>query len=107
MKKRRLVLEMTFLAVLLLIALFLNDLDACAWEFECYYGICFDYDQAFGVCENFCVSNGHIGCAEPWWIRSSCGSDCNELCLESFGIVCQDGYTARKYQYDFCAGCRL
>jgi hypothetical protein len=108
MKRKKQILGVAFIVMFVLSAFYLQKLYAgCLWPQlqQCEEGQCFNYDQAFGVCENFCVSNGHIGCAEPWWIRASCGGACNQLCLESFGVVCQDGYTARKYQYDNCAGC--
>ena len=107
MKKRKLIMEVTFLVMLILLTLFLKKLDACAFDGQCSSGECFDYDQAFSLCENFCVAKGHIGCAEPWWITAYCAGSFMELCSEAFWVICQDGYSVRKNQNDFCNGCRL
>jgi len=63
---------------------------------------CFNYDEAFALCDNYCTTNGHIGCAEVWYISNSCNFD---KCIILVGNMCHDGYTFRKTRSDYCESC--
>jgi hypothetical protein len=108
MKREKLILEFTFVALLIFLAIFLQKLDAaCRLPWQCTSGTCFNYDMAFQYCENWCQDHRSQQCADVWQIASSCSGSCNETCNELFGMMCMDGYTVRKNQSDFCAGCGL
>lgn len=96
MKKSIAVLACIIVVVLCCLPLLLSAIPT-----DCAF-MCFNYDAAFTVCDNYCTAYGHIGCAEVWSISNSCSGD---KCIILVGKMCHDGYTFRRTRSDYCENC--